>query len=220
MNTLPSAGQAHAVLREAVRWRLLGMLFERPRAGWHAEIQELGAGLDDERLQAAIAAAGDAGEGAYQAVFGPGAPVSPREVGYRRREDPGTILAELKAFHTSFAFTPRAEDPVDHVAVEVGFAGYLRLKEAYALARGDHDAAAICHAAFERFRERHLRFLAEPLAVVLEGSPVPHAALAAQILFEAVGAAPDDLNPVVEDGDGAEFGCAGGVCPAVDPLEA
>lgn len=207
--------RAQDALREAVRWRLLGLLFERPRAGWAEEIEALARGTGDERLTAAAAAARGVSEGAYQAALGPGAPVSPREVAHRRREDPSAILAELKAFHESFAFVPRAEDPLDHVAVEVGFAGYLRLKEAYARARGDDCAAETCRLAFERFCERHLRFVAEPLAEYLDGSPVPHAALAARMLFETVGPSPAGPDgALLPDEDTTEFGCFGGACPA------
>lgn len=219
MTIASGPGTAQDVLRDAVRWRLLGLLFERPRAGWGEEVDSLAHATGDEHLCAAAEAARGVSEGAYQAALGPGAPVSPREVAHRRREDPGAILAELKAFYESFAFVPRAEDPVDHVAIEVGFAGYLRLKEAYARTRGDDEAAETCRLAFERFCERHLRFIAEPLSEYLDGSPVPHAALAARVLFETVGASPAGPDgALLPDEDTSEFGCFGGPCPASPEL--
>ena len=105
------------LLLEAARWRLLGLLFERPRDGWRAEVRGLAAEVDDPRLQTATNEIADFGEGAYLAVLGPGGSVSPREVGYRPMGDPGKILSGLRTVYEAFGYRPRAEDPPDHVAV-------------------------------------------------------------------------------------------------------
>jgi hypothetical protein len=127
-------------LAEAARWRLIGLLLERPRPGWHAEQRALAASADPV-LAAISQDAERAEEGSYLRVFGPGGSASPREVAHRGWADPGRILSEVAAFYDAFAYRPGTEDPLDHVAVEAGFVGYLRLKQAYARDRGDAEGA-------------------------------------------------------------------------------
>jgi hypothetical protein len=201
-------------LAAAAEWRLLGLLFERPRPGWHQEITALAAEIRDPELLEAAAASVSAHESEYLDVLGPGGSVSPREVAYRGREDPGAIVADVSAFYAAFAFHPRAEDPPDHVAVEAGFAGYLCLKEAYASARGNGEAANTAAAARARFTAEHLRFVAAPLGARIAGlSPVPHLLLAAAALVQRTGTVPAGTadTPADEElGDGLGCdGCAG-----------
>ena len=85
------------LLREAAAWRLLGLLFERPRDGWWREVEMLSREVVDPEITAAAEAARDGGgEGRYLALLGPGGPVSPREVTYRGMEDPGRIFADIE----------------------------------------------------------------------------------------------------------------------------
>ena len=146
---------AHGIA-EAARWRLLGLLLERPRAGWRDEIDALAREVGAPELRAAAEAARAATEGAYLRLLGPGGAVSPREVAYRGLQDPGWGMSDVMRFYEAFAYRPRAEDPPDHVAVEVGFVGYLHLKEGLARASGDDRAAETTRAAREEFLARHL----------------------------------------------------------------
>jgi hypothetical protein len=211
------AAECGAALAAAAAWRLLGVLFERPRPGWHAEVEALAREVTDADLRRAASAAAEAREADYLAVFGPGGAVSPREVSYRGCEDPGAILASLATFHEMFAFRPEREDPIDHLAVEASFAGYLLLKEAYAHARGDAEAAQTAAAGFAQFVNGHLCFLAEPLAARVQTSGAPtHLVLAAAALLGRTGPAPvahrgpGDLkrDPEVFECDGTA-GCEG-----------
>ena len=154
MITKPST--THSAIAEAAEWRLIGVLLERPRAGWHGEIATLAAEVRDPALRAAAATARDAREGDYQRLLGPGGVVSPREVTYQSFADPGRVLAELAMVYDAFGFRPRVEEPLDHVAIEAAFVGYLLLKEAYAGARGERATAAITVAARRAFMEAHL----------------------------------------------------------------
>ncbi len=195
----------------AAEWRLIGLLFERPRPGWNAEIESVAGEVQDPALRAAAAAASATNESEYLDVLGPGGVVSPREVAYRGREDPGAILADVSSFYAAFAFHPRAEDPRDHIAVACGFAGYLCLKEAFAAANGDSESARTCAEALERFTTEHLRYVAEPLCAKIEMlSPVPHLLLAARSLLQRTGPAPAPYADIV-DADGDSPGCDG--CP-------
>lgn len=201
------ADRVRAALADAAGWRLLGLLFERPRSGWLDQVVALGREVADSTLQQAVSEArrvvselGSSAAAAYLAILGPGGAVSPREVAYRGREDPGGILADLSAFHAAFAFHPRAEDPLDHVAVEAGFVGYLRLKESYALSGGDAASASTCMEAGESFLAAHLRCFAEPLCRRLEGT-LPHLELAARALLERTGPAPERNRDSFRNGD-------------------
>ena len=144
------------LLREALAWRLVSLLLERPRAQWHREIEELSSEARDEKLSRLVREAKPATEELYHRYFGPGGTVSPREVSYCGFEDPGRLMAELNSFYHAFAYLPRREESIDHVAVEAGFVGYLFLKEAYASQRGDADAAEVTTRARERFMNEHL----------------------------------------------------------------
>ncbi len=150
------------LLAASAEWRLLGLLFERPRTGWHDEVAALGREIAAADLRAAAGAVGDASEGEYLALLGPGGAVSPREVAYRGMEDPARVLADIGAFHTAFAFHPASEDPTDHLAVAVGFVGYLSLKVAYAEFEGAAEAARTTAEARATFIAAHVsRFATE-----------------------------------------------------------
>ncbi len=199
------------LLREAQDWRLLGLLFERPRNDWWQEIAELAETTRDESLRAAAAATLGAGQGAYLALLGPGGVLSSREAGYRRTSDPGQVLFEIQSSYEAFAYTPLAEDPPDHIAVETGFIAWLRLKEAYALTNGDTEAATTTADAANLFQKRHLAAMAEPLAVRLEILKPCHLLFAARALLTRVGPRPNDLEgywaPDGLDGKGCASTC-------------
>ena len=175
---------------EAVEWRLLALLLERPRAGWHEEVAGLGREVPDLTLAAAAQNAQEAREGEYLSVLGPGGAVSPREVTYRSYEDPGQLLAELATVYEVWAFQPRAEDPIDHIAVEAGFVGFLFLKEAFAGARHDGQAAAAVAAARRAFIATHLAAIVPPLAQRLEAAGPAYLVQAAHALVARVPARP------------------------------
>lgn len=208
--TLTASREMHRALAAAAEWRLIGLLFERPRGGWLEEIRPLGREVESTVLRQAAAAAAGASETAYLAVLGPGGPVSPREVGYRGMHDPGHILSDIGAFHKAFGFVPLGEDPIDHIAVEASFVGYLFLKEAYAHAQGDADAAQTAASAAARFVESHLQYFAAPFAERAAAAGMEHVALAAQVLASHTG---EPAMPPQSDGedDGALDcdGCAG-----------
>lgn len=194
----PDAPEVQEFLAEAAEWRLIGLLLERPRSGWEDEVKSLGSEVLDEPLRAAAEAAREATEGTYLGLLGPGGFVSPREVAYRPQEDPGKIMSDLAAFYEAFAFSPEAEDPLDHIAVEAGFAGYLRLKELYALARRDEKGAATTAEAHRHFLEEHLGTFVEPFAQGLEPSGVSYLVAAARGLLERVKKSLDETAGVSE----------------------
>jgi nitrate reductase assembly molybdenum cofactor insertion protein NarJ len=176
-------------LREAAEWRLIGLLFEYPKQGWREEVAGLAAQVTDPTLAEAATEAGLRGAGAYLAALGPGGAVSPREGGYAPSQDPGRILADVTAFYEAFQYRPALQEPADHVAVEAGFVGYLKLKEAFARARDAAEEAEVAAQAATAFQMQHLAIMAEPLARRLAGTGPRCVALAAEALRERVGSA-------------------------------
>jgi hypothetical protein len=203
-------------LRAAADWRLLGLLLERPRPGWVEEVRALSRETRDAALREAAIGAAGATEGEYLALLGPGGLASPREAGYVGMQDPAWVLSALRRFYEAFAFTPRAEDPLDHVAVEVGFVAYLHLKEAFALEGGDGDAAETTRAARAQFVGEHLTRIARPMADRLGpalGTPLARVVL--QLAARVPPPPPGALGPAPELGPLEACGTCAGV--AVDP---
>jgi nitrate reductase assembly molybdenum cofactor insertion protein NarJ len=180
--------QTQRLLAEAAEWRLIALLFERPRDGWQAEVASLAAEVQDPTLKEAAAASAEATEGLYHTTLGPGGPASPREVTYRKTAVSGHFLAELCAFYAAFAYQPVLDEPPDHVAVQAGFVGYLRLKEAFARACGSEDQATIAADAASRFVGEHLAVMAQRLAASLERSGISYLTLAGAALLSRTGA--------------------------------
>lgn len=196
-----------ALLEEAASWRLIGLAFERPRGDWAETIRSVSGErrVDTKVSDLADRAAAEGSEAGFLAAFGPGGAVSPREVSYRHMGDPGRILAELRLMYDAFSYTPRTEEPPDHVSVEVGFVGFLRLKEAYSMMIGDEESAGIIRDAAALFIREHLSFIAAGLKTgALEG----YLREAVEVLLERVGPTPEGV-PARAAAD--VFGdCAGG----------
>lgn len=204
--------RVRSLLHDAARWMLLGRLFECPDEKWRRDL-EAGAGeIEDAELRAAIRAAlAGATEGGYHSVFGPGGPAPPREASYCESIELGSLMSELAAYYDAFGYRPSLREAPDHVAVEVGFLAYMRLKEAHALAAGAADRAAITAEAAARFRTDHLAVFAAPLAALLGGSEIDHLVQASALLGKWAGPPPSRtrlpvLQPPVDD-DGSEFPC-------------
>ena len=198
-------------LKRAAEWRLIGLLFERPREGWAEEVASVAGEVTDETLREAAAATGEATEGIYHTLLGPGGPAPPREVSYNDSLLPGAILGRLTAYYAAFAFAPEREEAPDHVAVQANFMGYLALKEGIALADGDPDKAAVAAEAAAGFRDEHLRTIAEPLAFALEQSGMDYLDGAAKALLARTGPAPVPMGSVPAgssaEKDSQEGGC-------------
>jgi hypothetical protein len=216
--TFMTSTQTSAALAEATRWRLLGLLFERPRPGWAAEVEALASEVDDVDLSQAASAAKAAREADYIAFLGPGGLASPREVAYRGMHDPGRILSDIVAYHRAFHFTPKSEEPVDHIAMEASLIGYLYLKEAYALAAGDCDVARIAAAAAQSFLDSHLRYLGAPFAERIGAVGPEHLVVASRALATRSGA-PPEIPALARESDQLECdGCAG-LDDALPPMD-
>lgn len=215
--TTPRSGmdsRVSTLVRDAAAWRILGRLFERPDERWRAEIAALVHELQDDELSAAVAAIDEvATEGQYYSVFGPGGPAPPREASYHDSIELGSLMTELAAYYEAFGYAPQSDEPPDHVAVEIGFISYLKLKEAYALVEGDEERAAVAADATAQFLTNHLAMIAAPIADVLASSHLDYLAQTARILAARTGPRPKlatlPMLPVAPfDEDSGEFECA------------
>ena len=203
-----SSPEVREALARAAEFRLLGLLFERPRPGLREERAELARETGDAGLQEVAAALRELDEPAYVALLGPGGPVSPREVAYRPREDPAWVMADIAAFYRAFGFAPKAEDPADHVAVEVGFAGYLWLKEAYARHLSLPGEMEVTSSARSQFLKDHLSTLAAGIAARLGGiEGAEGLAALARLLASRVGPPAVAPSPATGDAADAELTC-------------
>jgi hypothetical protein len=205
----PVPAPIRALLTDAAAFRLLAVLFSRPRPGLADEARGLAAEVDDADLAAGAEALGGAGEGPYHAVLGPGGAAPGREAGHLGLGDPGRTLAALGARYGAFGFAPAGEEPADHVAVECDFAAWLDLKEAFALLRREVEAAEVTRAERERFLAEHLGPLGHGIAARLPGGAPPHLAAAARALVRRLPAdpRPPALPVLGEDGDPLAGGC-------------
>jgi nitrate reductase assembly molybdenum cofactor insertion protein NarJ len=210
------------LLRDSAEWRMISLLFQCPtpipsrdRQGavaqsWHNQVRSLSAEISDpDLLQASQQALAEAREGIYHSLFAPGGPAPPREATYKDSLQLGHLLSELNAYYTAFAYTPSTADPPDHVSVESDFLAYLRLKQAYALANGDEQAAETTAQAASDFLRDHLSRIADPLAKTLSHSGVPYLAATAAALLKRTGPSPTSQTPdfpILPTGE--ETGCA------------
>lgn len=207
---LATAGDLLPLLREAAGWRCLSLLLERPRESWRRDLAALIPEIGDPGLATTAAAAlGQAAEGSYLALLGPGGVVSPREAGHAPLAIPGILLGDVASFYDAFAFRPVSEEALDHVSVEAGFLGYLRLKQAFALANGDAERAGTVRAAADVFATGHLAQAAEPIARALAAADAPpYLVAASRALADLVGPPPLPTrrsDAAADDGD--DFTC-------------
>lgn len=104
------------LLTEAAEWRLISLLFDRPTPLWRKQVAELACGIGDEALKlAARTAQGEATEGLYHSVFGPGGPAPAREVSYCELIQLGQLMAKLAGYYDAFAYAPETPEVIDHV---------------------------------------------------------------------------------------------------------
>ena len=176
------------LITDSARWRMISMLFDCPSAEWSEKLISLASMVPDADLKEAVEAARtEASEGLYHSLFGPGGPASPREASYHKSVELGGLMAELTGYYEAFGYSPASPEVCDHIAVETGFIGYLRLKEAYSLACEDPDHAEITADAAQHFMQEHLAVIAKPLGDLLEGAGIRYLALAGHALVQNAG---------------------------------
>jgi nitrate reductase assembly molybdenum cofactor insertion protein NarJ len=179
------------LLREAVEWRLLGLLFEYPNGDWSAQVKALSREvLDPELMEAATLGSVQASEGIHCSLFGPGGPVAVRAASYQSGVQLGYLLAELSSLYQSFCYRPATHESPDHLAVQIGFVAYLKLKEAFAIQNDSGAEAAICAEAVRYIMKEHLSLMAQPVAEALDATGPPFLVLAAHFLLQRVGEPP------------------------------
>lgn len=198
------------LIAEAAEWRLIELLFECPSAEWRAQITALGEEVQDPELRSAAKLAAEAGaEGTFHSLFGAGGPAPPREASYQRTLALGNLIAEVKSFYDAFGWAPVSSEPLDHVSVEAGFIGFLKLKQAFALTCGAGEEASIAEEAARDFLGQHLVWVAEPLSAALEMAGEPYLELAGKALLQRVGPRLKDVFNILDEAaeDDGVFEC-------------
>jgi len=205
-----------ALIAEAAEWRLIELLFRCPSESWPAELKSVAREVHDPQLsEAATHAAAEADPGIYHSIFGPGGPAPVREASYQRTVQLGYLLSELNAYYEAFDYKPNsqasASEPPDHVSVEAGFVGFLRLKQAFALANASTEEAAVAGEAAARFLQEHLSNIAEPLSHALAHSGQRYVDLAGKALLRRAGPTRKQIFDMLDqdgcDSDSCMFEC-------------
>jgi nitrate reductase assembly molybdenum cofactor insertion protein NarJ len=185
------------LLEEAAEWRLLGLLFEYPSPQWRRELEALLLSLPDANLRAlAHAALAHATEGMHHALFGPGGSVPVREVSFSSGVQLGYLMSEITAYYNAFDYHPKLAEAPDHIAVQLGFLAYLKLKQAFALAAEDQERAQLAAGAAASFLKDHLAISAEPIAQRLEQFAPDYLVEAAHRILQHTGPAPRNPYPL------------------------
>jgi nitrate reductase assembly molybdenum cofactor insertion protein NarJ len=139
---------------------------------------------DLQPLAAAIVALPlDEWEPEYFSVLGPGGcPAS--ESSYERAAiaSRGPLLADVAGFYDAFAYAPGVRDVPDHASVELGFAGYLALKVAFAEHEGRGEDAAVAGDAMSDFLAAHVEPWMTPFCDALTQTGSPHYASVADFI--------------------------------------
>jgi nitrate reductase assembly molybdenum cofactor insertion protein NarJ len=211
MSEIRISEDVRQLIEESVAWRMFSLAFERPRNGWREHVASIASDVADPDVRGVAELAKEqASEELFLDLFGPGGSISPREVAYRGLADPGHLLAALETIYGAFAYAPKSEECPDHVSVEAGFVGFLKLKQAFARIAGDAEAESIAKDAEAMFVADHLAPVAAGLCSRLDGDDAFYVARAARLMRERIGDVP--VPEIVEPADDDEMGCAGG-CP-------
>ncbi|MBZ5530933.1 MAG: molecular chaperone TorD family protein [Acidobacteriia bacterium] len=202
--------------KEAAEWRLASMLFECPSDAWRAQITALATEVGDAELKSATHdALEEAEEGLFHYIFGPGGPAPAREASYHQTVELGYLMSEIQAYYNAFAYQPLAAEPPDHISVETGFIAYLKLKQAYALACGEAEHAAIASEAAQSFIKDHLAILANPLAGHLANSGITYLEKASAFVARKAGPLPvvAPILPILQNQqEEEEYSCGSSPC--------
>ncbi len=201
-------------LERASLYRLLGGALARPRAerlaGLAAAAETLAIVLEPAVAEPLVRFAAAAREtdavavgDEYVFLFDRDAKVPPYEGAWEdapQLAGKAALLADVAGFYAAFGLVPGVAEPdvEDHIAAECEFMSALALKEAYALAEGDHEGIVVTRAAQSRFVGDHLGRWSGTFADALrDASPLPYYGALADLLgawmkaeIERLGATP------------------------------
>lgn len=159
--------EVRKVLTEGVCWKFLSLLFQRPTDATveaaNTLLEELPPDLKTEAAKCVDLLRVADVRASHHSVLGSACRISPCESTYHGPgeeglREKGTILGDIAGFYKAFEFDPSKEilEAPDHVAVELAFMSYVKLKEAYALTIGSEGAYRVCRDAGEKFLSEHL----------------------------------------------------------------
>ena len=156
-------------MQTAVEWKLIALLWERPRQHEPAQVGCLSSQIDDLFLKETGDLGCEATQEAYLKHFGPDGPVFLQETAYVICHSE-KILRQIETIYDAFSFQSHAENPSDHIAVEADFISHLYVKEARARLANDADAYSVAIDVRTKFIEEHFRILVQALRKKISGS--------------------------------------------------
>lgn len=211
------------LLRDASQWRLFGLLFEYPTKAWRENLEALLPSLHSQELKAiAQATLEQSSEGLHIALFGPAGTVPVREVTYQGGVQFGYLMAEMSAYYEAFGYQPQVDEAEDHLAIQLGFLAFLKLKQAHALLNGQSEAARLTADAFMSFLREHVAVQAEPVLKALENFAPAYLADAGRLILAQAGPSPRSAFPLgsaFDDEDGNEAMSCGPSAAADDLIQ-
>jgi TorA maturation chaperone TorD len=159
--------EAITLLTHGAGWQFFSLLFRCPSDTSPMSIErllpELAPGLRSEATTIGELSKDPNREDRYHRLLGSAGSISPYEsdyYGYGKEgmREKGAVLGDVAAFYKAFGFEPSNEtlEAPDHIALELAFLGFLKLKEVYALMSGDDEARQICSKAEYDFLQEHL----------------------------------------------------------------
>ena len=168
----------------------------------------------------AEAALEHASEGLHIALFGPAGNVPVREVTHYGGVQFGYLMAELSAYYEAFGYQPQVDEADDHLAVQLGFMSFLKMKQALALIEGNSEHAQVACEAASSFLKEHLAVQAEPVLQALGNHAPDYLVQGGELILQQAGPSPRSSYPLgatLEEGDDSEpMSC--GPAPAGDDL--
>jgi hypothetical protein len=112
------APEISEILRTAVEWKLIALLWEQPRQHCLAQVGCLSSQIDDLLLKEAAELGCQATQETYLKYFGPGGPIFLRETAYIDIGRSKKILRQIETIYEAFSFESRTENALDHIAIE------------------------------------------------------------------------------------------------------
>lgn len=199
------------LLLRAARYRALSLLFLPPTDATGLELQALAADLmaHDRGLAEpleALAADADATLGnLYHLAMGPTGAVRDCESDYEVNPlgGKGPLLADIAGFYQAFLYEDVSVHGLglDHLSAQLGFVGWLALRQAFARHTLETEGEALCEGAARSFVGAHLgRWIATCLARLRERCPETWYDAAAQLADVTLqGLEPGAIEPAKED---------------------
>jgi hypothetical protein len=108
-------------------------------------------------------------------------------------------MAELSAYYEAFGYQPEIDEAADHLSVQLGFIGFLKMKLALALIEGETEKATLTERASNDFLREHIAIQAEPVLHKMQDFGPEFLVDAARLAVQYAGPSPRSQYPLGAD---------------------